>query len=323
MNKGPLPLLFLLLLTMAGWQVPVPVLAAGSAVSIGTIDLGAILVLHPAMSSYDPYSQSFRKSGTTTLVNNEMERARESTGEVKKYQEQIRVLENQMHEMRLSQNREEAEAIARFDENIKQRASPTQNVHRSIHEKRMHELGQKFAARLRSVQAQIDQLQERSEQSNARGLSSRLTTPQETAQRFLAIYAEVQRVAQSVAAGKGIGIVLDSGNVSLRGSLSGNVGESLPGELDYSGIFTAAPPGEIARDRPSLQGHIDIQRSKAAIWYQNRQAILGQFRRYLTPSHVVVGGVDLTAEVLAGILNNYRINPNLQSVLLQIARSGQ
>lgn len=292
---------------------------SAAAPMIGTIDLATVLVFHPAMATFDPYKKAFRKTDAQVFPQDKERLARESREAIEKHRENIRLIEGRMSEARLRNSRETAELTKKFLENIQTAATPTVDLHRQAHRQKMSALSQKHTAQIRAFQIQKEQIQRLIDQSTAMADSHQYTMPAEAAQRFAAILSEIQRFTKQIAEAKGIGIVLDSGGGTLQAMRFTPKSEILPPELDYANILASKPPAQIMNDQAAVDGLYSIQRDYAAMWHQYRGEILSNFRNQLLPSAVVVGGVDLTQEVLAALLNQYRINRNIQMQILSVA----
>lgn len=296
---------------------------AATGAVVGTVDLAALLVFHPAMAAYDPFNRAFLKGQAVTQPKELNRRNKESNERIQGYQDKIKALETRMNELR-----------ARFDEDQRREQGehdkrlPGLAEGRATHENykfavKMNALSLKFNSQMRALQVQIDQLQEAISNDLSGGPGARYTSPAETQQRFAGLFAEIQRLTQQVAATRGVSVVFDS-SFSRPGRLSPDNREpDLPSNLEYGEMLGQTMPQGLDKDSGAVQGFYDLQRSRAENWYRNRDPILTPFAGQLGTSFVVTGGLDLTSEVMTAILTQYRIDKRMQDVVLQAIRSGK
>jgi len=235
----------------------------------------------------------------------------------------VKALESQISAERQRQIREEAQQKAEFDKSMTGLATEAIRLHLEAYRNKEAENRQKHTVRLRSIKLQIDQLNRQIENENAEMLSDRFTTPTETRQRITQILTEVRQHSQTVAAGKNITIVLDAGGASYQQN-SAAVSGVTAGDIDYSEVFTRPllSPITLSSDEASVQGYYNLRRDKAVVWYNQRAMILSPYRNELANTAVVVGGIDITAEVLNSILKSYRVEESVYSILNSVVQSG-
>jgi hypothetical protein len=291
---------------------------------IATLDLASLMVMHPAMAAYDPNMAAFKVTRPRQqFVQDKARITAEKARRIEAFRARIKALESQISAERQRQIREEAQYKTEFDKAMSKLATEAVRLHREVYQNKEAENRQKNLVRLRSIKLQIDQLNRQIENENAEMLSDRFTTPAETRQRIAQILAEVRQHAQVVAAGKNITIVLDSGGASFQQMASSGSGTTA-GAIDYSEVF-AKPllsPITLASDEASVQGYYNLRRDKAIVWYNHRAMILAPYRNELANTAVLVGGVDITLEVLNSILKNYRVEQAVYSILNSVIQSG-
>ncbi|MDD2999397.1 MAG: hypothetical protein PHV05_10090 [Candidatus Riflebacteria bacterium] len=295
-------------------------MAKTDAPAIATVDMSALLALHPAMASYDPHNRTFRQTKPRQQFQQDKFRLAKERGQnIQKYREQIKSVESQMRAEQLRFNQEKTQMKAEFDKSLTNQPQATIKAHLEAYKIKENQLSNRNTGRMRSFQLKIEQLRDLIEKENADMVSDRFTPPSETRQRFLAILAEIQQFTRLAAATRGINIVLDSSTSPFKTDIDDEP-SSLPGEIDYSSVFAALPIAEITykNDPASVQGHYNLKKDQAAMWYGYRSQILSPFKNDIANTSVVVGGIDLTKEVLTAILKNYRVDQNVQAMLLSI-----
>jgi Skp family chaperone for outer membrane proteins len=291
---------------------------AGSA--IGTIDLVTCLILHPSMSSYDPYAQAFRKSGEPPSPDSLAKKAKVHEEEATALRDKVKLIENQMNQTRASHDQEMRAAQESFDQEMNTSASGTWALRREVYQRKIALLDQKFFARMRAFQMQIAQLSDRIDDRTSPGHAGTYLSAKESADRFLRIITEIRKIAQTVAKKRDIEIVLDSSFSHLMFPPR-SAGQNLPSNLDYGQIFADMEvPQKLAEDAAALDGFKSIQTSRIEVWHQHRFDILAAFRAQLGQTYVFVGGTDLTKDVLESIFSTYKISKQLQEAMFQAIR---
>ncbi|RCK77269.1 MAG: hypothetical protein OZSIB_3080 [Candidatus Ozemobacter sibiricus] len=310
-----LPLL-LLAASATGSAAPAPAPAKVAPPVIGTVDLLTLLVFHPAMATYDPFNRAFLK--TPAALPTEPPRRQEvNKARIKELEEKLQGLDTRMNELRAQFDAETREAQAAFDAKLPGLATGAAHLETHRHNIRMNSLSVRFTSQMRALQIQASQLQEAINKELGASLPSRYTSPEETQQRFAAIFAEVQRLTQQVAANRGVAAVLDSGLSRLAFPPESNRPPDLSSAFEYGEVLAQKPPAGLENDPPAITGFYDLQKSRAEGWYRHRATILHPFQPMLQQSFVVTGGIDLTAEVMKAILDQYKIEARIQGIILE------
>ena len=293
---------------------------------IATVDMASLVAMHPAMAAYDPNMQSFKVTRPRQqFIQDKSSLAADKAKKIEELRARMRQLESQITAERQRQIRDEAQQKIDFDKSMAKLATEAVRLHLQVFRNKEAEARQRNVARLRSLKLQIDQIDRQIENENAEMLADRFTTPAETRQRFLQILNEIRQYAQVSAASRNITIVLDSGGSSFPQMQQQTGQSSLPGDIDYAEVFEKPllSPITLSSDEASVQGYYNLRRDKAIVWHNNRSSILAPFRNELANTAVVVGGIDLTIEVLNAILKNYRVDQTVQSILNSVIQGGR
>lgn len=317
-------------ITMLAALVLMPCVNAGArtpAPQIATVDMASLVAMHPAMAAYDPNMQAFKVTRPRQqFIQDKSRLAADKAKKIEELRARMRQLESQIAAERQRQIRDEAQQKIDFDKSMAKLATEAVRLHLQVFRNKEAETRQRNGARLRSLKLQIDQIDRQIENENAEMLADRFTTPAETRQRFLQILNEIRQYAQVTAASRNITIVLDSGGSSLQQTQQKLAGQSsLPGDIDYAEVFEKPllSPITLSSDEASVQGYYNLRRDKAIVWHNNRSSILAPFSNELANTAVVVGGIDLTIEVLNAILKNYRVDQTVQSILNSVIQGGR
>jgi len=290
---------------------------------IGTVDLAALLVFHPAMAAYDPFNHAFLKN-KTTMQPQEINRLNQKTDkQITDLQEKIKPLQGRMNELRSRFDEDQRKTQGEHDKILPGLSGGRAFQENNKFSMKMNALSVKFTSQIRALQIQIDQLQASIQENLSGGPASRYTSADETQQRFADLYAEIQRITQQAASAKGISVVFDSGFSPPGGSTAASREPDLPSNFEYGEMLGMSLPQGLDRDSGAVQGFFELQRSRAEAWYRNRCSILSPFSERIQTSFVVTGGIDLTAEVMAAVLTKYRIDSKLQNAVLQAVHHGK
>jgi hypothetical protein len=149
------------------------------------------------------------------------------------------------------------------------------------------------------------------------------STPEESRKQFIAILNETRQYVQSIARKKGIEIVLNSSfkrSFALRDKSPSR--KTLPPAQSYANIL-AAPFLEptAPEDRQNMNRYVSgyysgiTEQVNGYVKYES--TILAPFTDYFVDTDVLMGGVDLTAEVLAAIFKRYNVNDNIGNVIIK------
>lgn len=293
---------------------------------IATVDMASLVAMHPAMAAYDPNMQAFKVTRPRQqFIQDKSRLAADKAKKIEELRARMRQLESQITAERQRQIRDEAQQKIDFDKSMAKLATEAVRLHLQVFRNKEAEMRQRNVARLRSLKLQIDQIDRQIENENAEMLADRFTTPTETRQRFLQILNEIRQYAQLAAASRNITIVLDSGGSSFPQTQQVTEQGSFPGDIDYAEVFEKPllSPITLSSDEASVQGYYNLRRDKAIVWHNNRSSILAPFRNELANTAVVVGGIDLTIEVLNAILKNYRVDQTVQSILNSVIQGGR
>jgi len=291
---------------------------------IGTVDFRAVIMLHPGMGNYDAGRQAFKADGSAATAaqtesrrKSHQERIEELSSQARRLQANItahhRLYEREMTTLsnayldKMRQNLATAAAAV---------VSQTYNVQRQLaetqHRSRLRATGDQLAA----VSDQLAKLQKLSYHAG-------LTDPEETKKRFQALVSEAKQLVQQVAVQKGIEIVLNS-SYKRAFSFSESTARKLfvPSGLAYGDILNTPynPDDERKKDINSfIAGYYANISDLTRDWLKYESSVLSQFTADFVDSDIIMGGVDLTADVLAALFKRYRINENIGRAVIQAA----
>jgi ribosomal protein L9 len=296
----------------------------GAGQQIGTVDFRLLLLLHPTMAKYNPKLQSFKLSSGQTSAAQISKRRKEHQKRINDLEQQTRRLkgkiaeEYKIYERKMS--RISDSYLSKMKDDLATAAAALETQTYNLN-KRMLET--KHKSYLRMLGDQLagvnDELASLKKVSYKEGYS----TPEESRKQFIAILNETRQYVQSIARKKGIEIVLNSSfkrSFALRDKSPSR--KTLPPGQSYANILAApfleptAPEDRQNMDR-YVSGYYSGISDQVNSYVRYESTILAPFTDFFVDTDILMGGVDLTAEVLAAIFNRYKVNENIGNVIIK------
>lgn len=282
---------------------------------IGKIDLKAVVLLHPAMRSFDPYIRAFRVDPAKVPQAVMKQKADEQKGEVEKLDAQARLLQGRIHETRRKFDREMERLANNYLDGLENLATGPRALKKKEYDIAKNRTESSYNARLQALGAQLNQTEEKRDRLGNVAYNVGFTDPDATQKQFAAIINEIRQYTQQIATQKGIEVVLNSRSRELRKMKSENT--VMAPELNYERLFSTPFPNEIRNDSAAISGYYQNLTSMAANWLAHGNDILNPFSSQIVDNDIFIGGVDLTAEVLAAIFRTYKIDANIGNAVIQ------
>lgn len=282
---------------------------------IGKIDLKAVVLLHPAMRSYDPYTQAFKVDAAKVSPALMKQKAEEHKGDIEKLQAQSRLLLGRIHELQRNFNREMDKLSNNFLDGLESLATGPAALKRKQYSLTKDRTEASFNAKLQALGAQLTQTDERLAKLEKISYQVGYTDPETTQKQFTAIINEIRQFTQQIANQKGIQVVLNSKSREIK-SFANNATIIAP-ELDYDKVFRMPFPNDIRNDSAAIGGYYQNVTSLASNWLAQGTNILSPFSGQMLDNDIFIGGTDLTAEVLAAVFRNYKVDKNIGNAVIQ------
>jgi len=310
---------FLLLFCLLFLQSPLTAFgqAAGSGL-IGHVDFRALVLLHPSMMGYDTQLSAFRIEPSKATLPQQMERrSQEQKQRIVALESEIRALRAKITELHRNYTRDATELSDRYTKSIVDLATGPAGMKRQQFELDKAQLDSTYQAKLQSASGRCVAATEELERLQNISLAPGYTTPEETEARFSAIVKELRQVVQSVAARRGIHIVLNSSfRRALRRELASRETED-PVELSYQKIFTTPFTREVGTSHDFTAGYYENIISMTRNWLDHGSRILKPAKSSIIDSDIVSGGIDLTGEVLSTLFASYKLNQNIGAAVIK------
>lgn len=291
---------------------------------MGTVDFRTVIMLHPGMANYDANKQAFKSEAAQGSAAQIEARRKEHQRSMEELTSQARRLQANMTAHHKLYEREMTTLSNTYLEKMKQNlataaaavVSQTYNVQRNLaetqHKSRLRATGDQLAA----VNEQLTRLQKLSYHVG-------FTDPDETKKRFAAIVNETRQFVQQVAFQKGIEIVLNSGYKRTFLLSDENAQKRyIPPGLAYGDILNSpfSPDDERKKDMNSfIAGYYANITDLTKDWLKCENTVIAPFSKDFVDSDIIMGGTDLTAEVLTALFKRYRINENIGRAVINAA----
>ncbi|NLI79275.1 MAG: hypothetical protein GX442_22880 [Candidatus Riflebacteria bacterium] len=299
-----------------------PLAAQVSPAVIALVDLGAVMLFHPKMANYDPHRAAFLMDGKLIPASREKKPApadhQNALAELTKKRGSIEAQLNDIRRGLDDKLRQEAEA---HGERILKAATGTRAVLENQNLVRVAQINQEFALKARVLFADLRDLDQQIRTMQKTDPSGQFSSPQETRTIFLALLDEVKETVKAVAAARRVAVVLDAGPaLGLPGEATTDVPVPLPPENPYKTALNEPPPPDF-EPRGVVENHYQAIGEGIYNWVRNRSAILGPVRNEVAAARVLMGGVDITEEVITNLLTKYKVNQSTQWVILNAYRA--
>lgn len=294
--------------------------AAGRAL-IGKIDLRALVLLHPAMRSYDPYLQAFKIDPARVSSTVARQKSEQHQSEIDNLDSEIRHLQGRIHETKRNFDREMERIANNYVDGIESLATGPRALKKKEYDLAQGRIEATFSARLQALGAQLSQAEDRRNKLEKIAYHVGYTDPEATQKQFAAIINEIRQYTQQIASQKGIDVVLNSGGRALKSSGAQN--QVMAPNLNYDRIFTMNFPNEIRNDSAAISGYYQNLSSLASNWLVHGNSILQPFSSQILDNEIFIGGVDLTVDVLASIFRTYKIEKNVGNAVIQSVYTNQ
>ncbi|MFZ5950461.1 MAG: hypothetical protein ACOYXC_07135 [Candidatus Rifleibacteriota bacterium] len=282
--------------------------------SIGKVDLKALVLLHPAMRSYDPYVQAF-KIDPARVAGGAKQRSEEQQSEINRLDSEVRLLQGRIHEMRRNFDREMERIAKNYLDGIEDLATGPRALKKKEYDIAQNRTEVSFNAKIQALGAQLSQAEDRRSRLEKVAYHSGYSDPETTQKQFAAIISEIRQYTQQIATQKGIEVVLNSKSRELKAVARRET--VMAPDLNYEKIFRMPFPNEIRNDSAAVNGYYQNITSLAANWLGHGSDILEPFSSQVLDNDVFIGGADLTVEVLAAIFKAYKIDPNVGNAVIQ------
>ena len=282
---------------------------------IGKVDYFALIMLHPSMMDYNPEIKAFAiKRDDYSLQKMKIEK-RENSDDIIKLQKRIKALQARVVE-------EDKKFLDKMDKIKKKHldelvdlATGPAAVSEIEYQNEVDKEDERHISKIYQLNGEITILEEELQKINHYVYSKDYTTPNETDKRIDTIIAEVNTYIKHIANQRGISIVLNSGyrRFYKKIDFSASRDDYVSSPMTFGSIFVLNyEEGDYA-----LKGYYESVNSRVNSWLYEAGDILKKKTNYLVNCDVVLGGIDLTADVLNNLYKAYKIDQNVTNAIIQ------
>lgn len=306
-----------ILALMTGLQSPSYAQRSREIALVGKINLKAVLLLHPAMASYDPARQAFKMDLSKSSPQQQQQKSSQHQAEINSLTSQIKSLQGKIQELRRTNDRQMQSLSAKYLDGVEKLDPGNGGMKRQQYLIESNRAEAAYSAKFQALASQLTLSENKLDRLSKIAYHVGFTDPDETKRRFSSILNEVKQYTQQQATAKNVQVVLNS---SLSSSLKLDSRQQtvvMPPDLDYAKVFSFPFPREISGDAAAVSGYYGNISSLANNWLIHGDKILDPFRASILDNDVFIGGVDLTADVLVSIFKAYKIDANIGNAIIQ------
>lgn len=290
-----------------------------NAALIGKVDFRALVLLHPSMMSYDPQKSAFRLEPSKTASQQLQQRSKEQQQRIGELEGETRALRAKITELHRNYTRDLSEMTDRYMKGAVDLATGPAGMKRQQFELDKMQFDSTYQAKLQTATGRFVAATEELDLLQQVVLTPGYTTPEETAARFAAIVKELRQTIQSVAARRGIQVVLNSSFQRALRRESPSRDSETPPELSYHKIFTTPFTREVGSSHDFTAGYYENIITMTRNWLDHGAQILKPAKSPFIDADVILGGVDLTGEVLTSVFSAYKVNQNIGTAVIKAA----
>ncbi|HEY9068902.1 MAG TPA: hypothetical protein VIV61_01525 [Candidatus Ozemobacteraceae bacterium] len=291
----------------------------GGGAVIGKVDFRALVLLHPLMMGYDPQKGAFQLEKGKGDPGALQKRLQEQQVRVRQLEDKTRELRAKVTELHRNHSRQMAELNDRYLASIVGLATGPAGMKQQQFEIDRMRMESSYQAKLTALSGEAAVATEELTALQDLALHPGYTTPEETAARFSSIMSEVRQTVQRIATQRGLQVVLNSGYQRSLRRLKQGEDSPLSPELSYYKIFTTPFTREIEGKHDFVAGYYENISGMARDWLAHGDQILAPVQSALLDTDILVGGVDLTGDVLTALFTTYNVNQNIAAAVIKAA----
>lgn len=287
---------------------------------IGKIDLRRVMLLHPDMIQYNPTRQAFK------VTRSESEK-KDVANEAKSVEAEVKELNAELNDIKTLIKNEEKQFDKTIDElskkYLKKLSSDDEGaagMKKMTYSIEANNAEVTHNAKLTAYYAKYSEAEDKIMRLTQFGYHDEYTTPAETEKRFNSILSEVKATIKKIADQKGISVVLNTGYKKAMINNNKNYDVApIADENALGALFEKPIPQELISDEAAVSGYYQNLNSAVRNWLRDADPVLNRINDNLLDTDIIMGGVDLTQEVLKNLYDTYKLNPSVANAVIQSA----
>ena len=289
--------------------------------AIGKIDIYAVLLLHPAMIEFNPEIRAFH------IKRDQVSKQKAASEQQTKIKEREK-LEKDLKRIRSRMTEEDNRYLKKIDELNKKHiakliglATESAVIEQIEYKQTIEKEDNSHYSKMTNMLGEYNLIEEQLAKLNELNFVDGYTTPDETIKRFEAILNETKSYIKRVADSKGISIVLNSGYKKLLKNLTLSKNDYISENQSLGSIFKTPFQKELQNDNLAIKGYYEGINMRTKFWLNNAGNFLNINNNSLLDSDIILGGQDLTIEVLSSLYKAYKLDSNISNAIIQNAIS--
>ena len=292
-----------------------------SDMGIGKVDLYTVILLHPSMIDFNPEIQAFSVQRDAYSMKKAEDEQNNNKEEVLKLEKQIKVIKSRIiEEDKKFMNKMDNLTKQHYDE-LSDLATGPAAMSEVEYKKKKDKEESEYFSKISHLNGEISIIEEQLNKLNKFSYYSDYTTPNETEKRIDAIINEVNTYIRRIAEQKGISVVLNSGYKRMMKQYAANKREGsgfIANAQSFGSIFkTPVNYSDLSEDTLALKGYYESINSRINSWLTDGAFILERKINYLANCDIIMGGQDLTGEVLSSLYKAYKLDSNISHAIIQ------
>lgn len=291
---------------------------------IGKIDIRRVMLLHPAMIKYSPEHKAFK-------VERDEKAKRAVNQESKEAEEEIAALKSEMANIdeliRKEDNDygEKCEALRRrymVQIRDKEKKPGALEAAKVIYDAEASRIEGEHNLNTNVLYTRYTMAEDRLMKLTQFGFNQEYTTPTETEEKLNSILGEIKATIKKIANMKGVSVVLNTGyKRAIKESVKYNENFPISESGTLEKIFNNQIPEKLTNDSAAMIGYYSRINDSVKIWLDDADHVLNRISNDMIDSDIIMGGVDLTQEVLKSLYDKYKVNPAVGNAVIQSALS--
>jgi Skp family chaperone for outer membrane proteins len=290
--------------------------------AIGFVDFNSVFMLHPQMGDYSPTERAFKVTLSKAQAAKSSQRKKEVNAQVTALRSQNKATEARMIELRRQYEKDLDVLISNFNKKTQGKLSPQELAYetQSYNIKR-DSLEEKFRSEIAMVHQILAGGMDRLEKLEYFISNEGYTDYDETIDKLNDIVKEIQDAILKVSKKHKMQIVLNSSASRLLQETRKQDANIFSTSFSYKEILNSKhlPPHEEEFDFDesvaSFYAHI-IDSAKA--WLTNERDVIANFANVVPQGNVIIGGSDITSEVLLELFKKHKVADNTAKAISSI-----
>lgn len=281
---------------------------------IGKIDLYTLAMLHPTMIQFDPQKKAFKINRNSVEKQKVVRESKEIEEERRKLTAKMKSFKARIDEEENRFNKEMVALRKKYIDSQNGIGTGTIELNKKKYKQKTDIAFVTYQSKLNQLYGEYSVCEEKLDKLDFK-YDEKYTTPEETNNKFLEIINEIKAYTKRIADQKGISIVLNSGYKKIIPITNRKNNHSFQNN-DLASIFAPFFTEKLSKDEKAVKGYYLGIDENVNIWVEKGRDFFGDNISLLIDNDIIIGGVDLTVDVLAHLYKNYKLDSNISNAVL-------